>query len=58
VRVAALPVGLMYLAIGGVLAMKGRRQFAQAVPPVPAQAVESTKEDVEWLKTQAKSARR
>jgi hypothetical protein len=54
---AALIVGLVYFAAAAVLALMGRRQISEATPPVPAEAVESTKEDVEWLKTQAKSAR-
>ena len=58
VWLAALIVGLVYVAGAGVLALLGRRQISQATPPVPAEAVESTKEDVEWLKTQAQSARR
>ena len=57
VWLAALIVGLVYLAVAGVLALMGRRQIARATPPVPAEAVESTKEDVQWLKTQAKSAK-
>ncbi len=57
VWLAALIVGLVYVAGAGVLALLGRRQINQATPPVPAEAVESTKEDVEWLKTQAQSAR-
>jgi uncharacterized membrane protein YqjE len=57
VWLAALIVALVYLAIAGVLALIGRRQISKATPPVPAEAVESTKEDVQWVKTQAKSAR-
>jgi len=57
VWLAALIVGVVYLAVAGLLALIGRRQIARATPPVPEQAVESTKEDVQWLKTQAKSAR-
>ncbi|HUJ66864.1 MAG TPA: phage holin family protein [Acidimicrobiales bacterium] len=57
VWLAALIVAVAYLAAAGVLAWSGRRQIRRATPPVPEEAVESTKEDVEWLKTQAKSAR-
>ena len=57
VWLAALIVGLVYFVIAGALALVGRRQIGRAAPPLPAEAVESTKEDVEWLKTQAKSAR-
>jgi hypothetical protein len=57
VWLAALIVGIAYFLIAGILVLMGRRQIDRATPPVPAEAVESTKEDVEWLKTQAKSAR-
>jgi hypothetical protein len=57
VWLAALIVGLVYVAGAGILALLGRRQISAATPPVPAEAVVSTKEDVAWLKTQAKSAR-
>jgi uncharacterized membrane protein YqjE len=55
---AALIVGAAYLAVAGVLALSGRSKVQQATPPVPEQATESVKEDVEWAKTQAKAARR
>ena len=54
---AALIVAIVYAAIGGVLALQGRNKVKQAVPPVPEQATESVKEDVEWAKTRAKSGR-
>ena len=54
---AALIVGLVYGAIAGALALTGKTKVQQATPPVPEQAVESVKEDVEWTKTKAKSAR-
>jgi uncharacterized membrane protein YqjE len=54
---AALIVGVVYLAIAGVLALTGKRRVSRAVPPMPEQAVETTKEDVEWVKHRAKSAR-
>jgi len=53
----ALIVGVAYVAIAGVLALRGKKQVQQATPPVPEQAVDSTKEDLEWLKTRAKSGR-
>jgi len=55
---AALIVGLIWLAVAGVLALQGRNKVQEATPPVPEQATESVKEDVEWAKTRAKSARR
>jgi membrane protein len=54
---AALIVGVVYAAIAGVLALRGKAQVKRAGPPVPEQAVDSTKEDLEWVKTRAKSAR-
>jgi uncharacterized membrane protein YqjE len=54
---AALIVGVVYAGIGGVLALTGKTKLQQATPPVPEQAVQSTKEDVEWAKSRAKAAR-
>jgi hypothetical protein len=54
---AALIVGLAYAAVAGALALTGKERVQQAMPPVPEQAVESTKEDVEWTKQRVKSAR-
>jgi predicted butyrate kinase (DUF1464 family) len=54
---AALIVAVGYGAVAGVLALRGRAQVKQAAPPVPEQAVETTKEDLEWVKTRAKNAR-
>jgi uncharacterized membrane protein YqjE len=55
--VAALIVTLVYGAIAAVLAMSGRDRVKQATPPAE-QTVETVKEDVQWAKSQAKSARR
>jgi hypothetical protein len=38
-----------------VLAMTGKQKVQEAAPPVPEQAKESVKEDVQWAKTRAKS---
>jgi uncharacterized membrane protein YqjE len=54
---AALIVTAVYGAIAGVLALQGRNKVQEAGPPIPEQAVDSTKEDVAWVKTRAKSAR-
>ena len=54
---AALIVGVAYAAIAGLLALQGRNKVKAAVPPVPEQATESVKEDVQWAKTRAKSGR-
>ena len=55
---AALIVTVVYAAIAGVLALTGKQKVQEATPPAPEQTVESVKEDVEWAKSQAKSARR
>jgi uncharacterized membrane protein YqjE len=54
---AALIVAVVYGAIAAVLALQGRNKVQEAGPPVPEQATESVKEDVQWAKTQAKSGR-
>jgi uncharacterized membrane protein YqjE len=54
---AALIVAVVYGAVAGVLAMTGKKKVKEAVPPVPEQARDSVKEDVEWAKTQARSGR-
>jgi predicted phage tail protein len=54
---AALIVTVVLGAIAGVLALQGRSKVQQATPPVPEQATESVKEDVQWAKTRAQQAR-
>jgi tetrahydromethanopterin S-methyltransferase subunit C len=54
---AALIVGVVYAAIAGVLVMVGKKKTQAGAPPVPERAISSTKEDVEWAKTRAKTAR-
>jgi len=54
---AALIVGVVYAAIAGVLALIGKKKTQAGGPPVPERAISSTKEDVEWAKTRAKTAR-
>jgi uncharacterized membrane protein YqjE len=58
VWLAALIVAVVYAAVAGGLALLGRQKTREAVPPAPEQAIESTKEDVQWAKSQVKSARR
>lgn len=57
VWLAALIVGGALLAVAGVLALTGGTKVAQGTPPIPEEAIQSSKEDVEWLKTQARSAK-
>jgi uncharacterized membrane protein YqjE len=54
---AALIVAAVYAVVAGVLALVGKRHVQRATPPAPEQATESVKEDVQWAKTRARSAR-
>jgi membrane protein len=51
---SALIVGAVLLIIAGVLALVGRSQARQAVPPLPEQAVDSTRQDVQAVKESAR----
>src|SRR5215212_79746 len=51
---AALIVAVVYAAVAAVLALVGKKKTQEAAPPAPEQAIESTKEDVQWAKTRAK----
>ena len=55
---AALIVTVVYAVVAGVLAMIGKRRLDEMGSPAPEQAIESTKEDVQWAKTRLQSARR
>jgi uncharacterized membrane protein YqjE len=52
---AALIVAVVYAAIAGVLALRGRQKVKEATPVAPEQTMESVKEDVQWAKTRARS---
>jgi uncharacterized membrane protein YqjE len=52
---AALIVAVVYGAIAGVLALRGRQKVNEATPVAPEQTMESVKEDVQWAKTRARS---
>ena len=54
---AALIVAVVYLAVAGVAALVGKGKVKEATPPAPEQAIESTKEDVQWTKHRAQTAR-
>jgi uncharacterized membrane protein YqjE len=58
VWLSALIVGAFYVVVAGIVALAGRTELREAAPPVPQDALESSKEDVQWLKKQAESARR
>ena len=53
---AALVVTVVFGAIAAALALTGRKQIQEAAPPVPEQAIDSVKEDVQWAKTRTRSA--
>ena len=54
---AALIVTVLYAAIAAVLALRGKKQL-QSIDPKPQQTIETVKEDIEWAKTQNRSATR
>lgn len=55
---AALIVGAALAAVAYVLVRQGKERVAEAGKPVPEQTIETVKEDVEWAKTRASSARK
>jgi len=55
---AALVVAVVFGAIAAILALQGRNRIRAATPAKPEQTVETVKEDVEWAKTRAASARK
>jgi uncharacterized membrane protein YqjE len=58
VWLAALIIAVVYAGVAGVLALLGRQKTREAAPPAPEQAIDSTKEDVQWAKSRVRSARR
>jgi hypothetical protein len=55
---SALIVGAVLAAVTYVLVRQGKERVEKAGSPVPEQTIETVKEDVEWAKTRATSARR
>jgi hypothetical protein len=55
---AALIVAAVLASIAAAMALIGKREVEEATPPVPEQAAESIKEDVQYAKTRAQEARR
>ena len=47
---AGLIVAVALFALAGILALTGKKQVEQATPPVPEEAIESTKHSVEEVK--------
>jgi hypothetical protein len=54
---AALIVAVAYAALAGVLALTGKKQVDEGTPPVPEQAIESTRADINAVKAGAKEGR-
>ncbi|MCW3013753.1 MAG: phage holin family protein [Solirubrobacterales bacterium] len=54
---AALITTVIFGVIAAVQVALGRSRLQDAGPPVPEQTTDSVKEDVEWAKTRARSAR-
>jgi uncharacterized membrane protein YqjE len=54
---SALIVAVLYGAIAGILALRGKNKVQQATPPLPEETVQSVKEDVRYTKQRAQEAR-
>jgi hypothetical protein len=54
---AALIVAVVYAAVAGVMALQGKSNVQAGVPPVPEQATQSTKEDIELTKQRVREGR-
>ena len=55
---AAVIVGLVLAAVAGVLALVGKNKVQEATPPLPEEAISSSKQDVETVKARAQEGRR
>jgi VIT1/CCC1 family predicted Fe2+/Mn2+ transporter len=55
---AALIVGAVLAAVAYLLVRQGKERVADAGKPVPEQTIDTVKEDVQWAKTRASSARK
>ena len=53
--IAAAIIGAVLLAVAGILALTGKKEFEEAGPPKPELALESMQRDVETVKARAKS---
>jgi uncharacterized membrane protein YqjE len=54
---AAVIVGVVLLAVGGILALIGKRKVKQATPAKPEQALESVQRDIDEVKARARNDR-
>jgi hypothetical protein len=55
---SALIVGVALAGTAYVLAKQGKERVEEAGSPIPEQTIETVKEDLEWAKTRATSARK
>ena len=55
---AALLTGLGLIALAGALAWAGKHRVAEVGTPLPEQTIDTVREDAQWMKEQAQSARR
>ena len=55
---SALIVGALLGAVGIAMALVGKERIAEAGTPLPERTIDNLKEDAQWLKEQASSARR
>ena len=55
--IAALIVTVVLAAIAAVLALTGKKEIEEAGPPIPQQAIDSTKQDIEAAKRGAQEGR-
>jgi VIT1/CCC1 family predicted Fe2+/Mn2+ transporter len=55
---SALIVAAVLAAVAYLLVKRGKQRVEQAGAPIPKQTIETVKEDVEWAKTRATSARK
>jgi hypothetical protein len=53
--IAAAAIGAGLLLIAGILALTGKKEFDEAGPPKPEQAIESVQRDVDTVKARARS---
>jgi len=55
---AALIVAVVFAGVAYLLYRRGKEQLSDVGAPVPTQTIETIKEDMEWAKTRATSARK
>lgn len=55
---AALLTGAVLAGVAALLALLGKERVEEAGPPVPEQTIDNVKEDAQWVKGRAQSARR